>query len=42
MFFELFGPLNLLAEPLHLLAIELVFWAVCALGASAVIVAVLN
>jgi hypothetical protein len=30
--FEFFGPLNVLAEPLHQLAIELVFWAVCALG----------
>jgi hypothetical protein len=42
MFFEFLRPLNLLAELLHLLAIELAFWAVCALGASAVIVAVLN
>jgi hypothetical protein len=41
MFFEFFGPLNLLAEPLHLLVIELVFWEICALGASAVIVAIL-
>lgn len=38
-FFEFQGPYNLLAEPLPLLALELLFWAICALGASAVIVA---
>lgn len=37
--FEFQGPYNLLAEPLPLLALELVFWVICALGASAVIVA---
>jgi hypothetical protein len=40
LFFEFQGPFNLLREPLPLLALEMVFWAVCALGASAVIVAV--
>jgi hypothetical protein len=39
LFFEFMGPFNLLAEPLPLLALELVFWAICVLGASAVIVA---
>jgi len=38
-FFEFQGPFNLLREPLPLLALELVFWMICALGASAVIVA---
>lgn len=40
LFFEFQGPFNLLAEPLPLLALELLFWAVCALGAAAVIVAI--
>jgi hypothetical protein len=39
LFFEFQGPYNLLAEPLPLLALELVFWAISALGAAAVIVA---
>jgi hypothetical protein len=39
LFFEFQGPYNLLGEPLPLLALELLFWAICALGASAVIVA---
>jgi hypothetical protein len=38
LFFEFQGPYNLLGEPLPLLALELVFWAICALGAAAVIV----
>lgn len=38
-FFEFQGPFNLLREPLPLLALELIFWAICALGASAVIAA---
>jgi hypothetical protein len=38
-FFEFMAPYNLLAEPLPLLALELLFWAICALGAAAVIVA---
>lgn len=41
-FFEFFGSLNLLAEPLHLIGIELAFWAICSLGASAVIVGMLR
>jgi hypothetical protein len=41
-FFEFQGPYNLLAEPFPLLALELLFWAICALGASAVIVAMLR
>jgi hypothetical protein len=40
LFFEFQGPFNLLREPLPLLALELLFWAVCALGASLVIVAI--
>jgi hypothetical protein len=36
-FFELFGPFNLLHEPLYLTAVELTFWAVAA-GAEAVVV----
>lgn len=39
-FFEFQGPFNLLGEPLPLLGLELVFWAISALGASAVIVAI--
>ena len=39
LFFEFQGPYNLLGEPLALIALELLFWAICALGASAVIVA---
>lgn len=42
LFFEFMGPFNLLAEPLPLLALELGFWGICALGASAVIVAMLG
>jgi len=38
-FFQFQGPLNLLAEPLPLFALELGFWAICALGASIIIVA---
>lgn len=41
-FFEFLGPYNLLAEPLPLIALELLFWAFCALGASAVIVAMIR
>jgi hypothetical protein len=41
-FFELMGPYNLLAEPLPLVALELLFWAICALGASAVMVAMIR
>jgi hypothetical protein len=37
LFFEFQGPINLLREPLPLAALELVFWAICAFGASAVI-----
>lgn len=39
LFFEFQGPFNLLGEPPSLVALELVFWAISALGASAVIVA---
>jgi len=39
LFFEFQGPFNLLREPVLLGALELGFWAVCALGAAAVIVA---
>jgi hypothetical protein len=39
-FFEFMGPYNLLAEPLPLVVLELLFWAICALGASAVIVTI--
>jgi len=42
LFFEFMGPFNLLAEPLPLLALELVFWAICTLGASAVMVAMIG
>jgi hypothetical protein len=41
-FFELMGPYNLLAEPLPLVALELLFWAICALGASVVMVAMIG
>jgi hypothetical protein len=41
-FFELMGPYNLFAEPLPLVALELLFWAICALGASAVMVAMIG
>jgi hypothetical protein len=37
-FFEFQGPFNLLHEPVPLVSLELVFWAICALGAAAVIV----
>ena len=40
LFFELFGPFNLLGEPLGLVALELAFWAVMAVAAAAVIVTV--
>ena len=40
LFFQFQGPLNLLDEPLSLFALELLFWAICAGGAAAVIVAV--
>jgi hypothetical protein len=40
LFFEFQGPFNLLREPLPLLALELLCWAICALGAAAVMVAV--
>src|SRR5215468_637828 len=42
LFFQFQGPLNLLGEPLAPFALELGFWAICALGASAVIVAVIG
>lgn len=42
LFFEFMGPYNLLAEPVSLVALELSFWAICALGASAVIVAMVR
>lgn len=41
-FFEFQGPYNLVAEPIPLLALELLFWAICAAGASAVIVAMIG
>lgn len=41
-FFEFFGSLNLLAEPIPLISIELVFWAVCSVGASITIVGLLR
>jgi hypothetical protein len=40
--FELLGPFNLLGEPLDLVALELVFWAVMALAAAATIVPILH
>lgn len=42
LFFEFQGPYNLLAEPLLLLALEMCFWAVCAVGGAAVIVRMLG
>jgi len=42
LFFQFQGPLNLLAEPLAPFALELGFWGICALGASAVIVGVIG
>jgi hypothetical protein len=36
-FFELLGPVNLLGEPLGLVALELGFWAVAALADSVVV-----
>lgn len=42
LFFQFQGPLNLLGEPLFPFILELAFWAICALGASAVIVAVIG
>jgi len=42
LFFEILGPFNLLGEPFGLLALELGFWAVMALAAAAVIVAILE
>lgn len=41
LFFELLGPLNLLAEPLPLVALELAFWLAAALVETALIVALL-
>jgi hypothetical protein len=41
-FFEFFGSLNLLAEPFELIGIELLFWAICALGAWVTIVGLLR
>ncbi len=38
LFFELLGPLNLLAEPLPLVALELAFWSAAALVEAAIIV----
>jgi hypothetical protein len=37
-FFEFLGPLNLLSEPLGLVALELAFWALAALAEAAVVV----
>jgi len=42
LFFQFQGPLNLLGEPLPLFGLELAFWAICTLGASAVIVAMIG
>jgi hypothetical protein len=41
-FFEFFTPFNLFREPLPLVAVELVFWAVVALAEALAIVAVLE
>src|SRR5262245_23503231 len=40
--FEFMGPFNLLGEPLPLVGLELVFWAISALGGAAVIVALVG
>ena len=42
LFFQFQGPLKLLAEPLAPFALELGFWGICALGASAVIVGIIG
>jgi len=42
LFFEMLGPLNLLGEPLGLVALELVFWAAAALIEAAAIVLILQ
>jgi hypothetical protein len=42
LFFELIGPFNLLGEPPTLVGLELAFWGLMALAASAVIVAVVD
>lgn len=41
-FFEFLGPLNLLGEPLPLVALELVFWAAAALVEAVVLVGLLS
>jgi hypothetical protein len=41
-FWEFFTPFNQLGEPLPLIALELLFWAVIALGEAFAIVAVLE
>jgi hypothetical protein len=42
LFFELFGPFNLLGEPLALVTLELVFWALAAFAEAATLVAILE
>ncbi len=32
LYFEIFGPLNLLSEPLHLVALEMIFWTLSILA----------
>lgn len=39
-FFELLGPVNLLGEPMPLVALELIFWAIMSTTAASVLVAV--
>jgi hypothetical protein len=41
-FFELIGPFNLLDEPLALVGLECLFWAVMSIPTAAVIVAVID
>jgi len=40
--FELFGPFNLMHEPLYLTAVELTFWATAAFAEAAALVTVLE
>ena len=42
LFFEFFTPFNLFGEPLRLIALELVFWAVIAAGEAIVLVIALE
>jgi hypothetical protein len=42
LFWEFFTPFNLFGEPLHLIAVELVFWACIALADGVVIAAILR